>query len=543
MEHDLSAIIHISNGRSQLKADSAILKRVRGLVSYRAQDLPPVGVQLVIKAFMERKRSHGRENDVARVYDHPTSCLRLEELGWGPDSGLLTPKVFEEVMRLRGTWDGWRSLVSPAGYFGTGLLPHVRRALSLRMGADYSEVDRRERPPYSALSRRCPDLFDFQAEACQAWHDAGGRGVVNLPPRSGKTRIAIALIMQVGLPALVVVPKRTLVTQTVARFRQFLPASQVVGVTGGRPSAKKQRQLNHALVWVATPATAAGPKPKTGNNRDRRPGMTNIKSRRFLVIDEFHHAAADTWQDISLAARHAYYRLGLTGTHYRADGRDLVMHSVLSRCVYRRSVDEMVALGRLVPARVAMVRVREQPGDLSIGHMTGSEAYSNGVVNHPRRNLTLIAAAKKLLKQGRRVLVLAREVEHTRRLAASIPGAVQVDGLSPGKVDAVLEDMRRGTVRCVVGTSVVGEGVDVPGADALVRASGGKTPIGVIQDAFRPLTAAPGKRFAIIVDVADNHHERLLEAAAHRLALYRASKSFSVDVVDPGDLDRWLEVA
>jgi superfamily II DNA or RNA helicase len=331
-----------------------------------------------------------------------------------------------------------------------------------------------------------------------------------------------------------VVPRKELVKQTVKAFEEWYPAGQVVGITGGKPNAKLRRRMIHAQVWIATPPTAAGPKPRGRRGNERRPGLDGILSRQVLVIDEFHHAAAKTYQDISVAARNAYYRLGLTGTHYRADGKDMAMHALLSRAVYSRSVKDMVDAGVLVPARVAMVRLRSwgQPA-------AGARPYVSGISEHPQRNQMLVQAATGLIAAGKRVLGLTQYVAHAQALAQAIPRAQAVDGRDNTKVRPALEALEAGQLGCVVGTSVVGEGVDVPAADALIYAAGGKSKVKVVQDTFRVLTASRGKDVGIIIDCADDHHDSLTAAAAQRLALYR-KQGFTVDVIDHTQLDAWI---
>jgi superfamily II DNA or RNA helicase len=174
----------------------------------------------------------------------------------------------------------------------------------------------------------------------------------------------------------------------------------------------------------------------------------------------------------------------------------------------------------------------------------GDRLYDWGIVDHPERNQTLAWAAHALMEAGKRVLVIVKQVKHAANLASLIPGAVQVDGTTAersAQVPQVLTELERGTIRCVVGTSVIGEGVDVPAADALVYAAGGRSKVKVVQDFFRVLTTAGGKTEGLVIDCADNHHERLVEAAAHRLELYR--RSFDSTVLESYELPGWVSRA
>lgn len=532
--------IQIRNGTSQILTDPTTLKAVRELVSYRALDLPPLPVQkVIVQARREGMIPNHPDALFEELWGSPEFSDRLRALGETPST--LTRTRLANFTTISGIWDGWKTLVGPRGHFGTGLVDHVSRAVTLRLKGSLTVEDlRRYPPPVGPAETRIP-LFEFQREALASWLASRG-GVVNFPPRSGKTRIAIAAVDRLGLPTLMVVPTKNLVSQTVARFREWFDAADVVGITGGRPNPKLRRQMNRALVWVATPPTAAGVKPV--RRGERRRGMAGIESRMVLILDEFHHTAADTWQDISAAAHNAYWRMGLTGTHYRADGADLVMHSVLARCVARKTVTEMVQLGRLAPARIAMLRV---PNDGRDNEWSGREVYRACVVDHDGRNQAAAYAIRWLLAGGKRVLVIVKEIRHGETIAeglADLAGSGVVirnvrGGEGSDAAEAALQKMGRGEVDCVIGTSVIGEGVDVPAADALVYLAGGKSRVKVVQDYFRVLTTSEGKTHGIIVDFADNHHHGLTKAAAQRLALYRSEPEFKADVINTDEFPAW----
>lgn len=513
----MMAKIRIENVTSHVECDKETLRVVRHHVAWRKMMLPSVEAQRVIKRFFSKHRRYGARSDLARLFAHEESASEL--LTHGVTGETLPRSQFEQVMR-GGIWDGWVRPVEANGKFPTGLLQHVERALSLRASVEYTIHDARTVPPSRPSWGDVP-LYDYQRTAVEAFLRAG-RGVVDLPPRSGKTRIAVAVASALGVPTLYVAPNIGIVEQTAAVFAELLPHKATIAVHGksGR-GARATRKMNHADVIVTTPKTALK--------------VPNIHTRSLLIFDEFHHAAAKTWQAASQYAEHAYWRLGLTGTHYRADGRDMEMTGVLGRTVHRQSVGEMVQLGRLVPARIAMLRVR---GIVEAG---GYDAYRDGVVEHRERNEVLARAANQLVSTGRRVLVLCKEIAHAHTLSSMIPGSQAVDGSDNERVKAMLKRLAEGTVSAVVGTSVIGEGRDVPAADALVYASGGKSKVRVVQDYFRALTASEGKTTAIVVDAADTHNPILLDHAATRLSHYRQEPAFSASVLDPHDFQGWLK--
>ena len=515
--------IALDNTVGRLIAPQPVIRKIRELVAFAPVRLPPPPAQAAIKAFFREHGRRGGDEDLYLVWHHIGDTLR--KAGVVPET--LTREALEQVLRQRGCWSGWIPLMDVEGRFSAGLIEQVQRAL-WRTGHSSSIKDVRTPVPPGPAIGRPPPLWDFQEDAVQAMLREK-RGVIDLPPRSGKTRIAAALIQRLGLPTIYITPRRELVRQTAASLREWLPENAVFPIDGGASSmsAKKKRAMRASLVWVMPPGTAAG--PKSGGYG----GIEGLSSRKVMFIDEFHHAAADIYLSVSRAAVNCYWRFGLTGTHFRADGRDLVMHGVLAKSIFRREVGEMIAKGVLAPAKVAMLRI---PG----WAVSGREAYAQGIVRHKGRNDALASAARLLASTGRRVLVLTKEVAHAKHLASLIPNSWQVDGQTSTEVRSALDALEARKISAVVGTSVIGEGVDVPAADALVYAAGGRSRVKVVQDFFRVLTASPGKREGIIVDGADGHSETLVRQAAQRLAIYRSVDAFRADVVDPSHLGSWL---
>lgn len=519
------ATILVGNGMSQLVADPAVLRAVRHSVAYQAEDLPPVSLQVGIKRMLRDRGRQGFERDAEAIY-HGDLGRRMEAAGWGAER--LDRPTLESVMRTPGAWDGWVGLVDAGGWFGSGLVDVVQRAVEVRGGVACRVVDQRTPMPPRTPVGDTPELRDYQLAAATAFLQAG-RGVIDLPPRSGKTRIAAYVVHRLGLRTLYVTPQRGLVVQAVEAFRRFLPRGLVQPAVGGMKGAKHQRALQRALVWVATPQTAVG---REGE------GMPGIETRELLVVDEFHHAAATTYQQLGQAAVNAWWRLGLTGTHYRSDGRDLEMTAVVGGEVFSAASQWLVSRGHVVPLHVAMLRV----GGYVPRSVTGHDLRVRALLEHPERNGLLVWAVGELVRRGKRVLVLAKEVDHTKRLAAAIPGAVQVDGeTGEDGVRRALVDLEVGRVPAVVGTSVIGEGRDVPAADALVYAPGGRSRVKVVQDSSRVRTAAAGKRAGIVVDMADVHSDRLLEDSAQRLAIYRSEPTTTAAVLDPQWFGAWCD--
>ena len=164
---------------------------------------------------------------------------------------------------------------------------------------------------------------DYQQEALSAWQDNDRQGSVVLPTGSGKTFLAVQAIADAGVSTLVVVPTIDLMNQWHATltnaFGNQLPDG--VGVLGGG---------DHNVTDI------------TVTTYDSAYRYINEYGDQFglLVVDEVHHLPAPTYQQIPEMTI-APYRLGLTATYERADGKHDELEDLLGTVVYREAVDEL----------------------------------------------------------------------------------------------------------------------------------------------------------------------------------------------------------
>ena len=159
----------------------------------------------------------------------------------------------------------------------------------------------------------------YQRQALAAWTAQGGRGVVVLPTGAGKTLVAHLAIDDRRRSTLVVTPTLDLVRQWYDGLRAAF--GDPVGLLGGG---------EHDI------------QPLTVSTYDSAYlHMEHLGSRFGLVVfDECHHLPGATY---ALAARLclAPYRLGLTATPERTDGREGLLAELVGPTVYRKDIDEL----------------------------------------------------------------------------------------------------------------------------------------------------------------------------------------------------------
>ena len=183
--------------------------------------------------------------------------------------------------------------------------------------------------PYEDEARRYAELDaglrirreprPFQAEAIRAWRKNRNRGVVVLPTGAGKSYVAMMAIDATRRSTLVVAPTLDLVRQWYDNLRTSFGVD--VGVVGGG----EHRVEN---ITVTTYDSAHIHMEHFGN----RFGL--------VVFDEAHHLPGETY---SFSARMclAPFRLGLTATPERSDGKESSLTPLVGPIVYRQEIVEM----------------------------------------------------------------------------------------------------------------------------------------------------------------------------------------------------------
>ncbi|MBV8885926.1 MAG: DEAD/DEAH box helicase, partial [Chroococcidiopsidaceae cyanobacterium CP_BM_RX_35] len=162
--------------------------------------------------------------------------------------------------------------------------------------------------------------YPHQTEALKSWKQAGRRGVVALPTAAGKTYLAQLAMQATPRSTLIVVPTLDLMHQWYAHLKAAFPDIEV-GLLGGG-------SRDRTPILVATYDSAAIQAEALGNRY------------ALLVFDECHHLPTEFNRVIAEYAL-APYRLGLSATPERSDGRHADLEMLIGPEVYRKSAAEL----------------------------------------------------------------------------------------------------------------------------------------------------------------------------------------------------------
>ena len=155
-----------------------------------------------------------------------------------------------------------------------------------------------------------------QTAAVTAWKTTG-QGVVVMPTGTGKTEVALTIMQQIALSTLVVAPVRDLMYQWHRRILHGL------GFDAGIVGDNVFRVLP---VSVTTYDSACIHMERLGNQFG------------LIIFDECHHLPGDVRKDAARMSA-APWRLGLTATPERSDGRHADVDRLIGPIVYQLPMD------------------------------------------------------------------------------------------------------------------------------------------------------------------------------------------------------------
>ena len=367
------------------------------------------------------------------------------------------------------------------------------------------------------------DPRPFQTEALEAWRAAQGRGVVVLPTGAGKTEVALLAIDRTLRDTLVVAPTLDLVTQWHRLLGERLRRD--VGVIGGG-------DYHVAPVTVSTYDSAFM-------------HMEHLGARFGLVVfDECHHLPGEAY---ALAARYclAPYRLGLTATPERADGRHADLESLVGPVVYRRQVRDLAGeyLADYAVERIFVeltgderreydeargiyrefvvgqgIRMSDPDGwSQFIIRSSQSVAGRRALAAYQRQKQLAFAAPSKLayverlLHRHRRDRALLFTERNTAAYALSrrFLAPIITHQTKVSERVRILEDFAAGRYSALVTSKVLNEGVDMPAANVGIVISGSGSVREYVQRLGRILRKQGDKKAVLYELVADDTSEVL----------------------------------
>ena len=367
-----------------------------------------------------------------------------------------------------------------------------------------------------------PPLRDYQDRAVSKSLQTS-RGIIHHATGAGKTVVTAAILRDLGLPSLIIVPTLNLLLQTAEDLKGFL-GEDYVGEIG-------EGVFNPQLFTVAT-VQSIWSKIKRND-----PQLSDLfKKIDVLCIDEAHHINVagknkiqNTYFKIATMLD-CYYKFGLTATPGDPDSLEReLLEGATGRVIDHVSSSELIKRGLLTRPSIQMYKITppQRYSDWQV-------AYRENVLKNARRNAKIVQLAEAFSRDNKSVLItVTRVAEHGGLLNDLIEDAVFMSGQTPAEErKQILQDFGSKKIKILIST-VVNEGVNIPSMDVIIMAGGGKSNKQTVQRVGRALRKSEGKSKAVIIDFMDADGGMLQRHSKARLKTYRKESEFEIkDIID-----------
>ena len=383
--------------------------------------------------------------------------------------------------------------------------------------------------------------------------------MVQMPTGTGKTHLLAAVVKEflcgggVGMRVWIVAHRRELVEQieeTVARYGMGKePDKSAKNGRTGKDSMPEEsgRVRVFSIQWLS-------------RNRKIMDGQPDL-----IVIDEAHHALAETYRELWKRYPEAR-KLGMTATPCRLNRKGFT--DLFDTLITSWSIAEFIGRGWLSSFDYVSIRAnsREQrlvdslkkrgaDGDYQVKEM-------NAVLNRETGIRQLYESVRRYAA-GKKGIVYAVSIAHARQIAAyySLHGveSVAIDSRTPAlERKELVEDFRRGRISVLVNVDIFSEGFDCPDVEFVQLARPTLSLAKYLQQVGRGLRKSEDKDSCVLIDnvglhrifglpVRDRDWEAMFEGrmagnAQPRIRTENSGLSVSVPLPEDGRRNEELEV-
>jgi superfamily II DNA or RNA helicase len=358
-----------------------------------------------------------------------------------------------------------------------GFLHRIKTTLD-KEGYTYTIIDERTPAPEPDLKSAAEKLLDYQLECIYVAIKSGG-GIIACPTGWGKTHIIGAIaraysheeLCARNTPTIVVAaPQKDITRKNYTDLCDILPERNVGLVMSGM---KKTFSDDVQLITFDSLH------------------LLNPDDIGVLIADEVHAAPTSKRSETILAARKAL-RWGMSATPTgRWDGRDLVAEGLFGPPVYKRTYQQGIEDGALVPIKVYWLPCPEPDigVDRYLKYKRRNSKYTHGVFRNKNQNKQ-ISEMILSIPDEQQLLCIMPQLDQMNRIAEFCPEVKIVhaetsqDSLTKRKLHnlvavstkqrrAIYDQMRDGEIRKILSTYVYKEGVNFPELTIIVNAGGG----------------------------------------------------------------------
>jgi superfamily II DNA or RNA helicase len=409
-------------------------------------------------------------------------------------------------------WNGTTYLITEKNCFPSGLLTLVTEILD-ECGEKYQILPQDELPlPNSIALIDEIKPWKHQRDAIDSMKKHM-TGIVQIGTGGGKTKASILACSEIGFyPFIFVVNRISLLNQTHDDFSRYFDCK--IGYLGdGRIEVG-----NINIASIGTLCSMLKIKFINVENEEEKLNYSHEQIQmtkdlmaqcKFIIIDECHHGAANTYRTLAKALPKAFYRIGLSATPFRTEeSENILLEAAFGKIIYKKTASELILDKILAKPKIYMVQYDDpelsQKYPKTITKNSKSQVftkiYKECVVENILFNEIVSKCAIANANLNRLTLVSVKQINHGSMildLIKKINPDITVEFLNGANKkdlneDLVKKDFADGKIQILIST-LFDEGVDIPKIDTVIDAGGGRSAIKALQLTGRAMRKYEGK--------------------------------------------------
>ena len=398
----------------------------------------------------------------------------------------------------RGMWDGKIHLFNNKyKSFKLGLLYRVLYILTLEK-EEFTIEDKRDYVNnfnLDYLNHSALPLRDVQTDSiisyCSKFYGLHlNRGIIEKPPRTGKTRTAAVLGKVLNAyPLFFIAHRIDLILQAQEEFQQIFTDTEVGMVGDG--IYNPQPLVNVSTIQSICNAynikdTWDEKEMDCGHHEELRKLIHDSKT---CLIDEVHVTGTKTYQQLPDFLEEVVYIAGFTGTATRDDGADLAVEQLCGPKIYSLSRADAVAKGYILPVIVYFVMLPE----IEVSKYDWQTQKKEGLINNQYLISAAVKIVDKLKSKNMTSVNIVRQTTQGKPISEALGCQFLYSKISGRERKKVYESLHRKEISTIVST-VTDIGVNIPSLDAVIICAPSKLKVPALQR-IRSNTPFPGKDY------------------------------------------------
>ena len=310
------------------------------------------------------------------------------------------------------------------------------------------------------------EVRDYQKDSVDAFLSSGGYGTIVLPCGSGKTIVGIETAVRLKTNTLILCPNVSSVHQWI---RELLDKTTLTEDQIGEYSGEK-KTIKPVTVCTYQVLTYRTKNEKAEETDPVYPHFSLFSDNNWglVIYDEVHMLPAPVFR--ITAELQSIYRLGLTATLIREDGREDEVFSLVGPKRYDTPWAELTQKGYIAKAYCHEVRI-PLPHTLELEYALATKKDKYRIAS---QNPLKIKVAQEILKnhQGESIIIIGQYLEQLQVFKEHFGYPMITGSTSNKKRDELYDKFRRGEEKVMIVSKVANFAVDLPDASVAIEISG-----------------------------------------------------------------------